>query len=99
MNIVGCPMFILNKKLQLLKGKLKHWNSDIFGDVHNQVNINYDVLSQIQELIWKEGANEALISQEKKAQVNLAKALGVEEIFWKEKSRLSWHLDGDGNTS
>lgn len=29
-NIVGCPMYILNQKLKILKHKLKIWNKTIF---------------------------------------------------------------------
>lgn len=29
--------------------------------------------------------------------MNIEKALEVEEVFWKEKSRLSWHSKGDMN--
>lgn len=33
--IIGCPMYILNKKLQILKDNLKTWNIDVFGNIHS----------------------------------------------------------------
>jgi hypothetical protein len=36
-NISGCPMFILCKKLKLLKDRLKVWNKDTFGNVHDHL--------------------------------------------------------------
>lgn len=36
-DVLWCPMFILDTKLKRLKEKLKIWNKDIFGNVHEQV--------------------------------------------------------------
>lgn len=35
--IVGCHMFILNRKLRILKSILKEWNKNTFGNVHDNV--------------------------------------------------------------
>ncbi|MCI01683.1 RNA-directed DNA polymerase (Reverse transcriptase), partial [Trifolium medium] len=34
-QIIGSPMFILSKKLKLLKEHLKNWNKEVFGNVHS----------------------------------------------------------------
>lgn len=36
-KVVGCPIFILANKLQILKKILKDWNYSIFENVHEQV--------------------------------------------------------------
>jgi len=36
-RIIGCPMFVLSKKLQNLKVRLKIWNKDVFGNIHDLV--------------------------------------------------------------
>ncbi|MCH81555.1 hypothetical protein A2U01_0002345, partial [Trifolium medium] len=36
--VLGCPMFILSKKLKILKDKLKTWNKECFGNVHSLVS-------------------------------------------------------------
>lgn len=33
----GFPMFILSQKLKLLKSKLKIWNKEHFGNVHDML--------------------------------------------------------------
>lgn len=35
---------------------------------------------------------------EKYAQIDLNNALKIEELFWLEKSRIKWHINGDRNT-
>ncbi|CAI8587798.1 unnamed protein product [Vicia faba] len=98
-RFVGCPTYILNKKVQLLKGKLRIWTREHFGDVHFNVRNNQEILKNIQDRIQIEGWSEDLSSKEKLALENLEKALTVEEIFWHEKSRSDWNLQGDRNTA
>jgi len=45
------------------------------------------------------GVSDDLLNQEKLAQIHLEKALDLEEIFWQQKSKVKWHLDGDRNTT
>ncbi|CAI8599193.1 unnamed protein product [Vicia faba] len=91
-------MYILNKKLQLLKGKLRIWNKEHFENVHHNVCSKHDFLKNIQDKIQLEGLNEILSFQENQAQADLKKALDVEEIFWHEKFILAWNLHEDKNT-
>lgn len=36
-KVVGCPMFVLTKKLQILKKKPKLWNKSTYGNMQDQV--------------------------------------------------------------
>ncbi|XP_019425141.1 PREDICTED: uncharacterized protein LOC109334024 [Lupinus angustifolius] len=56
-------------------------------------------VENIQKCISDLGAEDSLLEQKDIAQSELAKALIAEEILWKEKARLNWHLYGDRNTS
>lgn len=38
-RVVGCPMFILQNKLQILKAKLKECNKSTFRNVHDNVKV------------------------------------------------------------
>jgi hypothetical protein len=97
-NVSGCPMFILSKKLKLLKEKMKVWNKECFGNVNEAVSSADQNLHLIQSQIQTSGPTDALLSQEKLANAVLEEALSRQEVFWQEKARLNWHLEGDRNT-
>lgn len=97
-RVVGCPMYILCSKLKALKIKLKAWNKDIFGDIHSQVAEAEKNLADLQNHINLAGHSDDLMIQEKNAQCQLDDALNKQEVFWKEKARLNWHVNGDRNT-
>lgn len=44
------------------------------------------------------GNSDSLFEQQKAAQVDLELALDKEEDFWREKSKVAWHANGDRNT-
>jgi hypothetical protein len=94
-EVVGCPMYILNKKLKHLKEKLKSWNKESFGNVHDYVSSAEAKLQQIQNQIQLGGQTEALLEEEKLAHIEFEEALNRQESFWKEKANLKWHLEGD----
>lgn len=39
-NMVGCPMFILDRKLKILKSRRKDWSKSHFGNI--DVNVKND---------------------------------------------------------
>ncbi|WJX12769.1 hypothetical protein P8452_03227 [Trifolium repens] len=96
--IVGCPMYVLSQKLKLLKFKLKTWNKVCFGNVNDLVSTAEMNLHQIQMQLQVNGHSDALLNEEKQASLILEDALNKQELFWQEKSRLNWHLEGDRNT-
>jgi len=81
---MGCPMYVLSKKLQLLKANLKVWNKSVFGNVHQLVKEAENKLHDVQQKINIEGYNDTLMQQEKSAQKILYEALHKEEVFWLE---------------
>ncbi|GAU45776.1 hypothetical protein TSUD_24400 [Trifolium subterraneum] len=91
-------MFILSHKLKLLKDKLKIWNKESFGNVHDHVNTAAQNLQHIQDQIQQNGHSDALLAEEKVASNAYEEALNRQEIFWQEKVKLNWHLEGDRNT-
>jgi len=79
--VVGCPMFILNQKLKNLKHKLKFWNKNVFGNINTLVKEAEQKLISIQADIDINGASEALLGNQKSAQIDFEKALNKEEEF------------------
>lgn len=98
-DIIGCPMYILNSKLKILKGKLKQWNKDVFGNIHSYVDDAKTRLVDIQNQINISVHSDSLLNSEKLSQIDLDQALNKQEIFWKEKAKVNWHVNGDRNTS
>jgi hypothetical protein len=94
-NVVGCPMYVLSEKLKRLKNDLKAWNKNVFGNIHENVKLSRLKVDEIQALLDSNGPSDALLDQQKVAQVNLEQALHMEELFWHEKSKVKWHCEGD----
>ncbi|XP_058783218.1 uncharacterized protein LOC131657884 [Vicia villosa] len=90
-SVVGCPMFILAKKLKLLKTSLKAWNKDVFGNIHFLVLEATDDLSSIQGQINLEGASIILKGREKAAQNRFGRMVKIK------RSRNSLPFFRDGN--
>jgi len=44
------------------------------------------------------GISDSLLEQQKAAHIQLENALKIEEDFWREKSKVKWHSNGDRNT-
>lgn len=50
-RVICFLIFIINKKLKVLKRKLKEWSKSIFGNVHSNAKIVYENLISIQAQI------------------------------------------------
>ncbi|KAF1892528.1 hypothetical protein Lal_00010994 [Lupinus albus] len=97
-SVVGCLMFIMSKKLKMLKGVLRVWNKEVFGNIHLRVNSALDNVDYIQQCLNDLGSDQDLIEEEHQSQKELLLALNLEDELWREKSRIKWHTKGDRNT-
>ncbi|KAK9279089.1 hypothetical protein L1049_012764 [Liquidambar formosana] len=98
-SFYGCPMFILQGKLKLLKQRLKVWNKEVFGNIDDRVKSLQTSLYEVQQEIDCLGSNDGLLEKEASIQSLLFEALRIQETFWKDKSKLRWLADGDRNSS
>lgn len=89
----GCPLTVLQHKLRVLRKALRSWNWEVFGDVHHRVRLDLDALVEIQNDIAASGGSDEKFAKETKLQANLNDSLRLQEILWKEKSRLRWGSD------
>ncbi|KAM1369989.1 hypothetical protein ACFX15_039762 [Malus domestica] len=97
-SIYGCPMFILQAKLKLLKPILKSWNLNVFGNVNAKVDAARASLEAKQLEISTRGFSEDRYAVEIQAHSCLSQALIVQEKFWSDKARIRWLRDVDRNT-
>lgn len=94
----GCPLTNLQHKLRILRKALRTWNWEVFGNVHRRVENDLADLVSLQHDISVSGGSDADYAKECELQATLSESLRLQELFWKEKSRLRWLAEGDRNT-
>jgi hypothetical protein len=94
-SFLGSPSFILAKKLRALKGEIKRWNREVFGNVGAR---NEAWAGEVEELD-RLGEVRRLTEEEKERRrvlvADLEASLLQEEISWRQKSRVRWLKEGD----
>ncbi|XP_057784939.1 uncharacterized protein LOC131002461 [Salvia miltiorrhiza] len=86
-------------KLRRLRGVLKSWNKEVFGNVDVAIRELGDNLATVQKNIANSGYNDELFNEEINAQAKLNIILARKDDFLKQKSRITWLHDGDRNSS
>lgn len=82
-------MFVLTKKLKILKERLKAWNKDSLAMFMMLIKIAELNLQAIQHVIQINGPSEAYLIEEKEAHKKFEEAMDRQETFWKEKAHLN----------
>lgn len=86
----GSPSFVLVQKLKALKSDIQQWNREDFGDINHKKD---ELMGSIQELDRVEDfrplfAKERSLKTQAKSEVE--KLLLLEEISWRQESRVLW---------
>ena len=94
----GSPSFILARKLKALKEDLKRWNKEEFGDLAFRKKcllfelLGLDARGDFSGLSQEDQSHRIQIKGE------IANIASLEEISWRQKSRILFGKEGDNNT-
>lgn len=94
---VGC-LYVIKGKLKTLKGRVKVWNKEVFGDAKKKKKAlvgemaNLDKKSEIMSLTEEECAKLKELLGE------LCKVSRINESIFHQKSHVKWLKDGDWNS-
>jgi hypothetical protein len=91
----GTPSFVLAKKLQALKRKIKEWNSEVFGDVGARIKAWAEEVKSLDSFEEIRGLSDEEKERRSRLVSDLEGSLLQEEICWRQKSRIRWLKEGD----
>jgi hypothetical protein len=91
----GTSSFVLAKKLQALKGKIKEWNSEVFGNVGVRNKAWAEELKLLDSYEEVRRLSEEEKERKRRLVTDLEGSLLQEENCWRQKSRIRWLKEGD----
>jgi hypothetical protein len=91
----GTPSFVFAKKLRALKGDIKTWNKNVFGNIGALVKERVEELKSLQLAAEDGGLSEEDKERRRLLCRDLERSLLQEEICWRKKSRIKWLKEGD----
>ena len=89
---------MLAKKLKALKGDIIQWNHSEFGNVGCQKKELLEALKLLDAKDGEFGLSEVEISERVAVRSQIENLLSLEEISWRQKSRMFCIKEGDNNT-
>ena len=94
----GTPSYVLAKKLKALKGDIVQWNRNEFGNVSRHKKELLEALKLLDAKEGKFGLSKMEISEMVVVSSHIENLLSLEEISWRQKSRMLCIKEGDNST-
>ena len=94
----GTPSFVLAKKLKALKADIIQWNRSEFGNVERQKKELLEALKLLDVKERDKGLSEMELGERAVLRSQIQNLLSLEEVSWKQKSRMFCIKEGDNNT-
>jgi len=94
----GTPSFVLAKKLKALKEDIIQWNRSEFGNVERQKKELLEALKLLDVKEGKQGLSEVELGERAMLRSQIQNLLSLEEVLWRQKSRILCIKEGDNNT-
>ena len=99
MSVSGrSKMAIMHHKLKRLRGHLRNWNKNTFGDIFKDKAVIQESLESLQRQAMEHGFTPETKLQERDLLHQLNKRCDQEAIFWNKKAKFKWLKDGECNT-
>ncbi|GKV27589.1 hypothetical protein SLEP1_g36748 [Rubroshorea leprosula] len=96
--VEGFAGYKCQQKLKLLKGSLKGWNKEVFGNMETQYEQAVKKIEQVDRQNEIADLEEAEIVKRQEGFSEMWDVLRKKELIWKQKSRSKWVHEGDANT-
>nr|XP_016441912.1 PREDICTED: uncharacterized protein LOC107767416 [Nicotiana tabacum] len=97
-QVEGCKMFKIVRKLKMLKKALKKLNADHFSNIVTEANMDRVTLKEVRERLQRDPTNRELQLEEANMYAKFRKSSYMVEVYLQQKSKATWLRLGDENT-